>query len=588
MERDYLSRKLAVLVHADVTGSTSLVQKNETLAHERIQGIFRRFSEIISNYGGAALEIRGDALVAEFAKASDAVGASLAFQTANTILNEQISDDIRPVLRIGIAMGEVVVADNTVTGDGIVLAQRLEQLAEAGGVVIQGAAHETLPRRLPFDFTDLGEQSLKGFEAPVRAFSVALSAGAKPPEPELNTRASAVRVAGDRFSSGEKPAIAVLSFESTDDPAFGVDLANDIIVELGRFGSFSVTAPHSSFVYSGQSLGVVDIAEQLGVKYVVEGRVQISGNRLRVSIQLSDGATGQQLWAERYKRETEDMFEVHDDIVEVVSASLEHKIESREASQKMRVDDDMLSAYDFYTKGREIFFSRTREANAESKRLIEQAISMDDQLARAHGFLAFVYIYEYRNGWSDDPQQSLDLAMQSARKAFSLDPADAACHWRLGSCYLHRREFDRAITEYEKARAGNPNHAGFLAEGSTHFLMTGQMDKAIDQIQRAMRVNPNHPEWFFAQLAWAQLEAGDEDTACATFAKINNLPTVYFPLYIDALMRTNKSVEAIEKVRILLQQEPDYSVRVVGFMPYQDESRATTIADSLRAAGVPE
>ena len=588
MGKDHLSRKLAVLLHADVVGSTSLVQKDETLAHERIQGIFRRFSETISNYGGAALEIRGDALVAEFAKASDAVGASLTFQAANTILNEQISDDIRPVLRIGIAMGEVVVADNTVTGEGIVLAQRLEQLAEAGCVVIQGAAHETLPRRLPFDFTDLGEQSLKGFEVPVRAFRVALSAGAKPPEPELNTDALAVRVAGNHFSSDEKPAIAVLAFESTDDPAFGVDLANDIIVELGRFGSFSVAAPHSSFVYSDQSLSVVDIAEQLTVKYVVEGRIQISGNRLRISVQLSDGVTGQQLWAERYKRESEDMFDVHDDIVEVVSASLEHKIDSHEATQKMRVADGMLSAFDCYTKGREIFFARTREANAESKRLMEQAISMDDQFSRAHGFLAFVYIYEYRNGWSNDPQKSLDLAMQCALKAFSLDPADAVCHWRLGSCYLYKREFQRAISEYEKALVKNSNHAGFLAETASILIYTGQTDKAIDQIQRAMRVNPNHPEWFFAQLAWAQLEAGDEDTACATFAKINNLPTVYFPQYIDALIRTNKSAEAIEKVRILLQQEPNYSVRVVDYMPYQDESRATTIADSLRAAGVPE
>jgi len=588
MERDQLSRKLAVLLHADVVESTSLVHKNETLAHERIQGTFRRFSEIISNYGGAALEIRGDALVAEFAKASDAVGASLAFQAANTILNEQISDDIRPVLRIGIAMGEVVVADNTVTGDGIVLAQRLEQLAEAGCVVIQGATHETLPRRLPFDFTDLGEQSLKGFEVPVRAFSVTLSAGAKPPEPELNTSASAVRVEGDRFSSDEKPAIAVLAFESTADPAFGVDLANDINVELGRFGSFSVAAPHSSFVYSSQSLSVVDIAEQLAVKYVVEGRVQISGNRFRISVQLSDGVTGQQLWAERYKRETKDMFEVHDDIVEVVSASLEHKIESHEATQKMRIADGMLSAFDCYTKGREIFFARTREANAESKRLIEQAISMDDQFSRAHGFLAFVYIYEYRNGWSDDPQKSLDLAMQCALKAFSLDPADAVCHWRLSSCYLYQREFERALSEYEKALVKNSNHAGFLVETATILIYTGQVDKGIDQIQRAMRVNPNHPEWFYAQLAWAQLEAGDEENACATFAKMNNLPSIYLPLHIDALMCTNNIAQAIEKTRLLLQKEPYFSLRNVDYMAYQDERRAEALTDSLRAAGIPK
>ena len=588
MEKDHLSRKLAVLLHADVVGSTELVQKNETLAHERIQSTFRRFSETINKYGGAALEIRGDALIAEFAKASDAVGASLAFQAANTILNEQMSDVVRPALRIGIAMGEVVVADNTVTGEGIVLAQRLEQLAEAGGAVIQGAAHETLPRRMPFDFTDLGEQSLKGFEVPVRAFSVALSAGEKPPEPELNTSALAVRVAGNHFSSDEKPAIAVLAFESTDDPAFGVDLANDIIVELGRFGSFSVIAPHSSFVYSGQSLSVIDIAEQLTVKYVVEGRIQISGNRLRIAVQLSDGVTGQQLWAERYKYETEDMFDVHDDIVEVVSASLEHKIDSHEATQKMRVNDGMLSAFDCYTKGREIFFARTREANAESKRLMKQAISMDDQFSRAHGFLAFVYIYEYRNGWSNDPQKSLDIAMQYALKAFELDSADAVCHWRLGSCYLYQREFQKAISEYEKALVKIPNHAGFLAETAAILIYTGQTDKAIDQIQRAMRVNPNHPEWFYAQLAWAQLEAGDQDTAYATFAKMNNLPSIFLPFHIDALMRTNNIAQAIEKTQLLLQQEPDFSLRVVDYMAYQDESRAEALTDSLREAGVPE
>ena len=588
MAKDHLSRKLAVILHADVVGSTSLVQQNETLAHQRIQDAFNNLSETITAYGGIAREIRGDALVAEFDRASDAVTAALVYQALNEELKSTSSDDINPLLRIGISMGEVIIADNTITGTGVILAQRLEQLAEAGGVVIQGAAHETLPQRLPFDFTNLGEQSLKGFEAPVRALSVALGAGAPPPEPELNTSASAVRVAGDRFSSDEKPAIAVLAFESTDDPEFGVDLANDIIVELGRFGSFSVAAPHSSFVYSGQSLSVVEIAEQLAVKYVVEGRVQISGKRLRISVQLSDGVTGQQLWAERYKRETEDMFDVLDDIVEVVSASLEHKIDSQEATQKMRVADGMLSAFDCYTKGREVFFTRTREANTESKLLIEQAISMDDQISRAHGFLAFVYIYEYRNGWSDDPQKSLELAMQCALRAFSLDPADAVCHWRLGSCYLYQRKFQRAISEYEKALAKNGNHAGFLAETATILIYTGRTDKAIDQIQRAMRVNPNHPEWFFAQLAWAQLEAGDEKTADATFAKMNNLPSIFLPLHIDALMRTNNITQAIEKTQLLLQQEPDFSLRVVDYMPYQDASRAAALTDSLRAAGVPD
>ena len=165
-------RKLAVLLHADVVGSTALVQLHETLAHQRIQDTFGRFSETINNYNGVAHEIRGDALVAEFARASDAVNASLAFQASNAAHNEELADKIRPVVRVGIAMGEVVVADNTVTGEGVVLAQRLEQLAEQGSMCIQGAIYETIPKRFPFCYENLGEQQVKGFDEPVRLFEV--------------------------------------------------------------------------------------------------------------------------------------------------------------------------------------------------------------------------------------------------------------------------------------------------------------------------------------------------------------------------------------------------------------------------------
>ncbi|MFT5393977.1 MAG: adenylate cyclase [Gammaproteobacteria bacterium] len=169
---DSPSRKLAVLMHADVVGSTALVQANETLAHERIQDVFRRFSDTISSHGGTAHEIRGDALVAEFARASDAISASDAFQMANTAHNEDLPDEIRPVVRVGIAMGEVVVADHTVTGEGIVLAQRLEQMAEPGGICIQGAVYDTTPKRLPFKYDILGEHGLKGFDEPTKVYAV--------------------------------------------------------------------------------------------------------------------------------------------------------------------------------------------------------------------------------------------------------------------------------------------------------------------------------------------------------------------------------------------------------------------------------
>ena len=184
MDKDQLSSKLAVILHADIVGSTVLVQKDERVAHERMQAVFRRFSDKITAYGGKVHEVRGDALVAEFERASDAVSATLAFQSENSESNEEYTDEIRPVVRVGIALGEVIIADNTITGAGVVLAQRLEQLSEQGGLCISSAIREALPARLPFQYGQLGEQKIKGFDEPVRVFFVALGDGGSIPVPE--------------------------------------------------------------------------------------------------------------------------------------------------------------------------------------------------------------------------------------------------------------------------------------------------------------------------------------------------------------------------------------------------------------------
>lgn len=252
-------RKLAVILHADIADSTALVQKNELVAHHRFQDVFRRFSQSIELYDGIAHEIRGDALVAEFARASDAVSAALAFQSANVDHNDGLGDDIRPRIRIGISIGEVVIADGTLTGAGVVLAQRLEQLAESDGVVVQGTISETVPARLPFEFESLGEQTLKGFDDPVRAFSVRLSAGADSPTPESKEASMIQRGmpkdATERPSPElpDKPSIAVLPFTNmSSDPEqeyFSDGITEDIITELSQFRTLFVIARNSSFYY---------------------------------------------------------------------------------------------------------------------------------------------------------------------------------------------------------------------------------------------------------------------------------------------------------------------------------------------------
>ncbi|MCZ6856285.1 MAG: hypothetical protein O7G86_20405, partial [Gammaproteobacteria bacterium] len=315
-------RKLAVLLHADVVGSTSLVQENETLAHERILDTFQRFSEAISNYGGIAHEIRGDALVSEFARASDAIGASLAFQVANTSHNEQLSDDIRPVLRIGIAMGEVVVADNTVTGEGVILAQRLEQLAEPGGIRIQGAVYETLPKRLPFKYENLGEQQVKGFDEPVKIYAVSLKPGAEVPEPEPLSQTD---TATPDLSETSAKAILPITNKG-DDPDqehFSDGITEDIITALSQISGLLVVARNSTMIYKDKAVDIKQVGREQGVGYVLEGSVRKSGDKVRVTAQLIDAITGHHLWAEHYDRKLDDIFQVQDEITKNVTTELQ-------------------------------------------------------------------------------------------------------------------------------------------------------------------------------------------------------------------------------------------------------------------------
>ena len=336
--QDQLSRKLAVILHADVVGSTLLVQQNETLAHERIQQAFHRMSETIESYGGRTHELRGDALVAEFERASDAICAALGYQDYRAAVNDDSGDDIQPQMRIGISLGEVVIADGTVTGAGVVLAQRLEQLTEPGAVSIQGAAYETVPQRLPFEYENLGEQEVKGFDEPVRAYSVKLKTGEDIPAYEAaplsgmdayrkrGSRSTAITLglliviaialawwqpwqsaehpASEQVSSqpDPQPSIAVLPFQTlSEDPQqdyFSDGVTNDIITDLSKFSNLLVIASTSVFVYKDKPINIKQIGQELGVRYILEGSIQKADDRVRINTQLIDATTDHHVWAD--------------------------------------------------------------------------------------------------------------------------------------------------------------------------------------------------------------------------------------------------------------------------------------------------
>ncbi len=374
--------KLAVILHADVVGSTTLVQEDERIAHERIRDAFRRFAETITAYGGMPHELRGDALVAEFERASDSVGAALAFQAANCEHNASLSDAIRPEVRVGIALGEVVIADGTMTGAGVVLSQRLEQLAESGGVVIQGAVCEAIPPRLAFVYESLGEQTVKGFDKPIRAYAVAVSEGGEIPAPEKG-----------RPEAKEQPArpfIAVLPFENlSSDPGHGIfsdGITEEIITELSRFQDLRVLARTSAFGVKENGLGLEELHRELGVNYVLEGSVRRGGQRVRITVKLVDARTGSPVWAERYDRDLVDVFELEDEIARAVVAVVPERLGHAELERVKRQAPANLSAYDCLLRAKWHHHQRTPKDNAEALDMLERAIELDPQCASAYGW----------------------------------------------------------------------------------------------------------------------------------------------------------------------------------------------------------
>ncbi len=592
-------RKLAVLLHADVVGSTSLVQKNETIAHERIQDAFHRLSATSSTYGGIAHEIRGDALVAEFARTSDAVSASLAFQATNTTHNEQLSDDIRPMLRIGIAMGEVVVADNTVTGEGIVLAQRLEQLAEPGSVCIQGAAYETVPKRLPFEYENLGEQQIKGFDEPVKVYAVSLRPGGAIPESE-----SLAQPEAETLELPEKPSIAVLPFTNmSGDPEqeyFSDGITEDIITDLSRFRMISVIARNSSFTYKKKTVKVEEAAMELGADYVLEGSVRKAGNRIRVTAQLVDGKTANHLWAERYDRDFDDIFDVQDELTRRIVATISTRIEFDALERAKRKAPTNMDAYDHVLKGRELMDRRSRTLLAEARSHFEKAIELDPEYSHAWTELSGAHLYEWNGAWTASLEESLCRAIECAEKAVLMDQNDGRALSRLGFNHFFNGDLDQAWRLIERALELNPNDVEALSRSGLFLTFMGKNDEAIERLEHSLQLDPfgnSVTEWYLG-IAYFMARRYKEAIGSLKGSRLGlaEVQAWLAATYAQAGLTEQAKVEGAAYMRAALEEmkgndaEPPASW--IEFLaergPFLNKDDMDHFVDGLRKAGLPK
>jgi len=551
MAKDLLSGKLAVILHADVAGSTQLVQQDEQLAHERIQDAFRRFSDTIGKYHGRVQELRGDALLAEFDRPSDAVSATLSFQSNHSKFLSSLEEDLKPEIRVGIAMGEVVVADNTVTGAGVVLAQRVEQLANPGGICISSAVQESISKRLPVEFNNLGKQALKGFDDSVNVFSVKLKPGEmiSPPQSRSQTRLHqnfrkqyglviiVLIIIGvsiyfaykdgqqedpasiDKMSLPipDNPSIAVLPFANNsidaDQEYLGDGISGDIITDLSKIKGLTVIARNSSFNFRDKTTTVQEIGKNLGVSYILEGSIQKSGNRLRVTAQLVDAKTGHQLWAERFDHGLTDIFSLQDEITREIISALSIRLSVDEQKHLGGNVPTSFEAYDLFLRGQQASVDFSEETIAQAVELYREAIRLDPNYAHAYGALAIARIRQFFMGFTDTPTRMRERALELARKAADMDPGSHQIQWSLGYIHMYRKEFDEALQAAESAVSLSPNYADGYALLALVKNNLGQADEVIPLIEKAIVLNPHYTWDYIYQLGRAYYALGEYEKA---------------------------------------------------------------------------
>jgi adenylate cyclase len=431
--------------------------------------------------------------------------------------NDDVAEDRRIILRIGINLGDVMVEGGDLYGDGVNIAARLQALARPGEIWMAGNVHDQVERKLSLTYDDLGPREMKNIARPVHAYRIGADASRAP--------------IPDTSALPTKPSIAVLPFTNlSGDPNqqyFSDGITEDIITELSRFRSLFVIARNSSFQYRDKAVDVRRVARELGVSYVVEGSIRKMAERVRITAQLIDAVTGNHLWSERYDRNIDALFEVQDEVTRTIVATLVGRVEEAEISEATHRRTGSLAAYDSLLRGIELLRGYGDENNRRARELFESSISLDPRFALAHAYLALALLVEHR--YDAAPDLIKDRALESGLTAIQLDPREGRCHQFLAQAYRYRGEFDLAISHFERSTALNPNDANGIAQMGSVLAMAGRAEEGVNLIREAMRLNPFHPDWYWSSLAVAAYAAHRYEDALGANRRMASR-TAYWPL----------------------------------------------------------
>jgi len=580
-------RRLAAILAADVVGYSRLMEQDEagTLA-----ALKARRNEVlvpvVAQHNGRIVKVMGDGVLVEFGSAVDAVQCAIELQKGFTEANQGVAEASRIILRIGINLGDIIVEGSDLYGDGVNVAARLEGLAQPGDIYVSASVHDQVTGKLPLEFDDLGECTLKNIAKPVRVYRARngeVSEGAARPILALP----------------DKPSIAVLPFQNmSGDPEqeyFADGMVEDIITGLSRFNALFVIARNSSFTYKGRAVDIKQVGREMGVRYVLEGSVRKAGNRVRITGQLIDTSTGSHLWAERFEGMLEDVFDLQDQVTASVVGAIAPKLEQVEIERAKRKPTDRLDAYDYYLRGIAGLNQWTKEANAEALANFSQAIERDPNFAAAYGQATRCYLQRKAAGWSTGRDQEISETERLARLAIKHGKEDAVALSTAGmGLGFVVGDLESANSFIDRALVLNPNLAWAWMFSGWINAWRGESEVAIDRAKRAIRLSPHDSQMFAMQtaIAIAHYFAGRHGEALSwAEAAMRNQPNFLIAICVAAASFAlgGRQAEAEKTMTSLRELDPALRLsNLADLMPIRRPEDFAKIIDGLRKAGLPE
>ena len=584
-----MERKLAAILAADVVGYSRLMGEDEAGTLSALKALRKDVIEpLIADHRGRIVKLMGDGFLVEFQSAVDAVNCALRWQTRPPA----DPDHLALHFRIGINLGDIVIDEGDIYGDGVNIAARLEALADPDGIALSQQVHDQVAGKVETDFEDAGEQSVKNIAKPVRVYRLRLGgADDSAPSGAASGADDSATIAG--FT--DKPAIAVLPFDNmSGDPEqeyFADGITEDIITALSLWRSFPVIARNSSFSYKGRKVEVQRVARELGARYVLEGSVRKAGQRVRITGQLIDAETGAHLWAERYDRELADIFDLQDEIAERIVTLIVPEMGRAEEQRAVRKRPADLDAWDLLQRGCWHYNRMTEADMVRARDYFEQSLKVDPLSGLASAYIAATHMFDAAMGWSADPSGSIAEGKAIAQKATALDPKEPFPRTVLASLNVFSRQPERGVEEAERAIRLNPNfYIGHLALGYA-LLFAGRPKDGIAAMQTALRLSPRDPTitMVWAQLALAHLVLKDFEAAADVARKaLANNPANFraghrLACALGHLGDTEAAKAAFEDTKGYLP-EPTRAYFESTY-PFTDSDTVAFFLDGLRKAG---